>query len=59
MNYIPTVVIKEAVRWEYHVVDSAEPLTTHQLTEFGDEGWELSAILPQPNLLLYYFKRII
>lgn len=59
MHYIPTVVIKEETRWEYRLVEqnSAEPLPLDQLNTIGRDGWELSAILPHKQRLLYYFKR--
>ena len=61
MHYIPTVMVKEDTRWEYQLVEknSAEPITPEQLNKFGNDGWELIAVTPHKQHILYYFKRLI
>lgn len=44
-------------KWEYATVPLIEHATGEILNNWGDDGWELVAVLQQPQGLLAYLKR--
>lgn len=54
---MPIVYVREEVQWAYHVVTTGTPLDEADLTELGQDGWELTGILNQDGALHFYFKR--
>jgi hypothetical protein len=56
----PTVFVYEQQHWEYKVVGRAaeQPLTEAELNALGKDGWELAGIVPQPESVQFYLKRL-
>ena len=48
------------IRWEYQTITrNAVLLTTSELMEMGQQGWELVTTTVTPSLVNYIFKRPI
>ena len=43
--------------WEYATVPLIEHATQEILNGWGEDGWELVAVVPQPQGLVAYLKR--
>ena len=58
----PMVYVYEPQRWEYKVITknaTDDPsLSSEELNAHGDSGWELVGVVPLPNKVQFYFKRI-
>jgi hypothetical protein len=57
----PTVFVYEKQEWEYKVVskDAADArLTEDDLNALGKDGWELVGVVPLPNGVQFYLKRV-
>jgi hypothetical protein len=54
-------VVYVAPVWEYkHVrrdIGAEAPLSEAELNALGAEGWELTAVIPTPSVVHFYFKR--
>ena len=44
-------------RWEYLAINGNPRTTTEAMNELGADGWELVAVGPRGDCLVYYFKR--
>ena len=57
----PLVYVADEPAWEYtrvvrHMGETGAP-TGEELTELGEQGWELAGILSQAQFVYFYFKR--
>lgn len=43
--------------WEYATAPLIEHATQEILNQWGEDGWELVNVVPQPQGLIAYFKR--
>ena len=57
----PMIYIEKQLKWEYKQIvrnmENEKPLDEKELSELGDEGWEMTGITQQPPLTYFYFKR--
>jgi hypothetical protein len=60
--HAPMVYVYEKQAWEYKIVVrsvSAEAIPSEQeLNTLGADGWELAGVVPLPEKVQFYFKRI-
>jgi hypothetical protein len=57
----PAIVVYEKQRWEYKVIskDPADAqLTENDLNALGNDGWELTGVVPLPHAVQFYLKRV-
>jgi hypothetical protein len=58
---IPTVVVRDEPRWEYHRVvrnlRTEDAPTEAELNTLGDDGWEMVGLFSDSPFLYLYFKR--
>lgn len=56
----PIVYVNEKTVWQYKLLtrDLDKTLSEEELNTFGKDGWELAAVLPQGNIVHFYFKRL-
>ena len=57
----PTILVYERQGWEYEVVSRNvdQLLSQDELNAFGKDGWELVGVVPLPNTVQFYFKRVV
>ena len=59
----PMIYVEKPLKWEYKQIvrnmENEKPLDEKELSELGDEGWEMTGIAQQPPLTYFYFKRQI
>lgn len=57
----PMIYVEKPLKWEYKQIvrnlENEKPLDEKELSELGDEGWEMTGIAQQPPLTYFYFKR--
>ena len=56
----PIVYVSERTVWQYKLLtrDLDKTLSEEELNAYGKDGWELAAVLPQGNIVHFYFKRL-
>ena len=56
---LSTPIIYEATgeTWQYKIVEVEGEISAETLSELGSDQWELTAILPRKERVVYYFKR--
>jgi hypothetical protein len=58
----PMVYVYETQAWEYKVVvkiaATEEMPSEQEINALGESGWELAGVVPLPDKLHFYFKRI-
>jgi len=57
----PAILVYERQGWEYEVVIrnvNQLPLSQGELNALGKDGWELVGVVPMPDTVQFYFKRI-
>jgi len=58
----PTVYVYEKQGWEYRVttrnVADESGFSEEELNALGRDGWELVGVVPLPNNVQFYFKRV-
>jgi hypothetical protein len=58
----PMVYVYEKQAWEYKVVvekAAAEAMPSEQeMNALGESGWELAGVVPLPDKVHFYFKRL-
>jgi hypothetical protein len=54
------VYVSERTVWQYKLLtrDLDKTLSEEELNAYGKDGWELAAVLPQGNIVHFYFKRL-
>ena len=56
----PTILVYERQGWEYEAVsrNMDQLLSPDELNALGKDGWELVGVVPLPDRVQFYFKRI-
>jgi hypothetical protein len=48
---------KGRITWQYHRVESHDPMTVDDLDTLGRDGWELCGVLRSGGVLVHTFRR--